>query len=188
MKVRLDVLFVVALGGMALAAPVRAQCLEKAVQSVVSDFRQANLWPYPYVGADRQAVPAFFGPMVQNGWRRQNLLADHHFKPDSGALNAPGEKMVRWIVNEAPSQHRAVFVRRAETADGTKARLTAVEQFAAKVSIDGTVPPIVETMVRPAGYPADWPNAKDATISRKWPINVPNNIYLPEPSQGTSGK
>jgi hypothetical protein len=183
MKVRLDVLIVVALAGTLLAAPARAQCLEKAVQSVVSDFRQANLWPYPYVCADREAVPPSFAIMVQNGWRRQNLLAEQHFKSDGGELNAAGEKMVRWIVNEAPTQHRAIFVRRTETPEGTKARLAAVEQFAAKVSMDGTVPSILETNIRSAGYPADWPNAKDSTISRKWPINVPNNIYLPEPNK-----
>lgn len=179
MKVRLDVLLMVGLLGLILAAPARAQCLERVVQSVVSDFRQANQWPYPYVCEDRLAVPAPFAVMVENGWRRQNLLADHHFKNDTGELNAAGEKMVRWIVNEAPTQHRAIFVRRADTVNTTKSRLAAVEKFAAKASYDGTVPPIAETSIRPAGYPADWPNAKDATISRKWPINVPTNVYIP---------
>jgi hypothetical protein len=179
MKVRLDVLFMVGLLGLLLAAPARAQCLERVVQSVVSDFRQANQWPYPYLGEDRQAVPAPFAIMVENGWRRQNLLADHHFKNETDELNAAGEKMVRWILNEAPAQHRAIFVRRGDTVNATKSRLAAVEKFAAKASYDGTVPPITETTIRPAGYPADWPNAKDVTISRKWPINVPTNIYIP---------
>jgi len=178
MKRRLEVCLLLLLAGIASTAPARAQCLETIVRSIADDYRQANWWPYPYVCPDRQAVVAPLQIMIDNGWRRQNLVADQHFKGKKGELNAAGERMIRWIVLEAPQHHRTIFVRRADTEEETAARIAAVQHFAAKASTDGNVPPVLETTVSPAGRPADWPNPRDSSISRKYPIAVPNN-YLP---------
>ncbi len=178
MKRRLEVSLLLLLAGIASATPARAQCLETIVRSIADDYRQANAWPYPYVCPDRQAVVAPFEIMIDNGWRRQNLVADQHFKGKKGELSPGGERMIRWIVQEAPRHHRTIFVRRADTEEETAARVAAVQHFAAKVSTDGNVPQVLETTVSPAGHPADWPNPRDSSISRKYPITVPNN-YLP---------
>jgi len=184
MKRRLEVSVLFLLAGIASAVPARAQCLETLARSIADDYRQANRWPFPYVCPDRQAVAAPFQIMIDNGWRRQNLVADQHFKGKKGELSAAGERMIRWIVQEAPRQHRTIFVRRADTEEETAARMAAVQQFAIKVSSDGNVPPVLETTVSPAGHPADWPNPRDSSISRKYPITVPNN-YLPHSDEKT---
>ncbi len=149
------------------------------MHQIANDWRTSNNWPYPYVCPDRAAALEPYGVMIQNAWQRQTLLGDHHFKPKTGELNAPGEKMVRWIADEAPAGHRAIYVRRGETAEETAARMVSVRQMVARISPESSSVPVVESSARPLGYPSGWPTAKDTTISPKWPISVPTNIYLP---------
>ncbi len=162
-------------------------CSRPFLEGIVDDFCRHNQWPHPYVCWDRQAIQAPFAAMIHNGWRRQNLLADHHFKDKSGQLTEAGESTVRWLVTEAPAQHRTIYVRRAATPELTSARLDAVQQFAAKVAPDGAAPQVLETHVSPAGYPAAWPPAKGGSVGRTFPVSVPTKIYLPERSSSSSG-
>jgi hypothetical protein len=181
MRVRLDFLTLVVLGGLASAAPAQAQCLERAVESIAKDTCEVNQWPYPYVCPDRAAVRAPFEIMVQNGWRRQNLMGDQFFQEKTGALNDAGQQVVRSIALDSVPQHRQIYVSKAASPEETAARIAAVQKHVEKFSPAGSVPVLATTM-RPTGYPASWPNAKDTTIGRKFPIAVPNNIYLPKVS------
>ena len=70
--------------------------------------------------------------MVSNGWRKQNMLADHHFADESGVLTEAGRMKVRWILTEAPRHHRTIYVHRDEDAEVTAARIDYVQQLAAE--------------------------------------------------------
>lgn len=179
MRVRLDLLTLVALASLAGAAPASGQCLERAVDSIAKDTCEVNQWPYPYLCPDRLAVHAPFAIMVQNGWRRQNLMGDQHFQEKTGALNDTGRQMVRTIAQDENAQHRMIYVSRAATSEETAARIAAVQKHVAQVAPTNKVP-VNETTLRPAGYPVGWPSNKDTSISRKFPISVPSNIYLPK--------
>jgi hypothetical protein len=150
------------------------------LRAVVRDFQEVNQWPCPYVCWDREAVRAPFPPMVQNGWRRQNVLADCHFTANSAELSPAGQHKVRWILTEAPVEHRTIFVRRTDTPEQTSARINAVREYAAKAVSDVDPPNILETYLSPAGYPAGWPGGKDDSLSRRFQPHVPDKIYLPE--------
>lgn len=164
----------------ALAAILSQSARGEVFKALVRDFREVNQWPCPYNCWDREAATAPLPAMIQNGWRRQNLLADGHFTANSGELSPTGQYKVRWIVTEAPIQHRMIYVRRAETPEQTAARITAIRNYASKVAPDAEPPSILETHLSPAGYPAGWPGAKDDSIARKFQTHMPENLYLPE--------
>jgi hypothetical protein len=124
--------------------------------------------------------------MIENAWRRQNLLAESHFTADN-SLSPAGQKKVRWILTQAPTQHRTIYVRRGETAEETVARVNSIRQYAVKALPDVPPPNVLETHISPAGYPAGWPGAKDETLLRKFQPSVPSNLYLPDRGASSSG-
>src|SRR5690606_31767834 len=75
--------------------------------------RQINrAWPYPHVCPDREWAMAPFETMVQNGWRRQNLLGAHHFDEETRRLTPAGELKVQWTMTQTPPQYRQIYVER----------------------------------------------------------------------------
>jgi hypothetical protein len=184
---RFAVAFLAVVAGVASANaqdPRSCQYPRGFFEYIADETRQNNRWPYPYSYADRQAEQEPFAIMVQNGWRRQNLLADHYFQEKTGQLTEAGQAVIRRIANEAPAPHRTIYVRKGQTPEQTAARINAVQQYAAKAAVDGNVPPIVETSISPAGYPAGWPPVREGAVSRKFQVWVPDKIYLPESSTG----
>jgi hypothetical protein len=164
------------------------QCSGGLFGYLVRGFSENNQWPYPYYCPDRKAVVDPFQVMSQNGWRRQNLLADQHFQETGGKLNEAGQAMVRRIVIDSATRPHPIYVHRGQNADETAARMTAVQQFAAKIATDGGVPPVLATNLDPAGYPAGWPpNREGANVSRRFEPWMPDKIYLPDPDQQQSG-
>ncbi len=117
-------------------------------------YRQNVQWPWPYVCPDREAARAPFATMVQNGWRRQNLLGAHHFTPDGEQLTTAGELKVRWILTQAPPIRRDVFVERAVDPTVTSNRVAAARQYGQEVSVNGVTPVVEETYLMCEGRPA----------------------------------
>lgn len=182
--------FIAVLAGIASANAQQPPCCQSDrpfLEYLAEETRQNNRWPYPYFCADRQAEREPYEIMVQNGWRRQNLLADHYFQEKTGELTEPGQAAVRRIANEVPAPHRTIYVHKGQTPQQTAARIKAVQQYAAKVAADGNVPPILETNVSPAGYPAGWPPVREGAVSRRFQVWVPEKIYLPDPTSNSGG-
>lgn len=182
MRVRCVSMVVIMLVGLATAVPVQAQSLcdsfRAFADSVVRDFKRNNCWPEPFVRPDRQAVRAPFGVMVHNGWRRQNMLGDHHFKEQSAALNEAGEIKVRWIMTQAPPHHRTIYVHRGNTADETSARVEAVQQVAMGFAEGDQLPAVAVTNIDATG----WPATNVDMIQRAWVQSSPEP-RLPTPQQ-----
>lgn len=151
MSIRWMSLLAVTLGGLWCAVPAHGQILE----SMARDTKRNNCWPQPFVCPDRQAVRAPFVVMVNNGWRRQNILGDYHFESETGELTEAGKLKVRWILTQAPQQHRVVFVSRAQSPAETSARIDSVEQLAVQFTPPGQEPAVMETHLTAAGWPAD---------------------------------
>ena len=156
-----------------------ANWLTAIPESIARDFKRRNCWPRPFSGPDRDAVQAPFTVMVANGWMRQNTLGDHHFLPETGELTEAGKLKVQWIVREAPSQHRAIFVYRSIDAQETQARMNAVAQLAAELAVDGSAPPpVLASNAAPSGWPAERVDA----VGRKFQATTPDP-RLPEPQR-----
>jgi hypothetical protein len=120
--------------------------------------------------------------MVNNGWRRQNLLGVHHFNPVTNQLTAAGELRVQWIMTQAPPERRDIFVERALDADANSQRLAAVRDYATKVTIDGRMPQVQESHLVSEGRPAAVVDAVNVNFMKAMPAPV-----LPDPSANSSG-
>jgi hypothetical protein len=160
--------------------PAYADWLCDFFQSIPQDTKRRNCWPQPFTCPDRQATRTPFAIEVANGWRRQNLLGDHYFEPNSGELTEAGRLKVHWIVFEAPAQHRVIFVHNANTAEETAARMNTVHAYAAKIMPQGELPSISETRISDEGWPADHVEV----ISRKYQSTTPAP-RLPANTSGT---
>jgi hypothetical protein len=184
MKVRLASAVSVVLLAIVWAAPVRADCPPvQWAKNAWRDFKRNNCWPKPFDEPDRQTVRAPFAIMVQNGWRRQNLLGDYHFEMDTGKLTPAGEEKVRWILLEAPEQHRTIYVGRGRTAAETAARVDAVEKLIPHILPEGQPPAVLETNLKPHGWSADRVDA----IGRKFDSSTPEP-RLPTSAKGGESK
>jgi len=162
-----------------------ARCRGGFLESIAQDYAERNHWPMPYVCPDREAVRAPFALMVHNGWRRQNMLCDEHFKEGTAELTEAGRLKVQRIMTEVPAPHRTIYVRRAESPEVTAARIQAVYDLAAKFSPDGSPPVVQETTVAPAGWSAERVDA----VTRKFQTAVPvPQLPPPQSNQGTSNQ
>ena len=147
---------------------------------IVTDTKRRNCWPDPFLCPDRATVCAPFAIMVANGWRRQNMLGEFHFQPETGQLTEAGRLKVRWILTSGPREHRLVYVHMADTSNETSARVAAVLNWAAQIA-PNDVPPVLTTSISDDGWPADQVDL----IGRKFQALTP----LPRlpASTGTSG-
>lgn len=179
MTVRRVSFFLICLGGLAYVVPAEARPVAQFVRNAARDFKRNNCWPEPFLCPDRQSVRAPLGLMVHNGWLRQNMIADHHFQEGSSQLTEAGERKVRWIINQAPKHHRAIFVHTAETAEETAARIDVVQQLAIRLLPEGELPPVMQTNLDAGGWPAERVDA----IDRKFRDTTPDP-RLPELQSG----
>ncbi len=163
--------------------PLSADWLCDFFNSVARDTKRRNCWPAPFACPDRQTVRAPFAIMVNNGWRRQNMLGDFYFEPTTGQLTEAGKLKIRWIVFEAPEQHREIYVHIGQTSEETQARLATATAEAASLAPQGQVPHVMQTSISDGGSPAD----RVDLIERKYQSSMPIP-RLPAPtSQSGSG-
>ncbi len=173
---------------LAAANSAHAQWLGGFWQRMKDGFHKSNDWPKPYVFKDREAVAAPMIMMVNNGWRRQNLLCEYHFEDDSMKLTSAGDLKVRWILTQAPAGRRVVFVQRGDRPAITAARVEAVQKLGLDILPNGELPDIVETNMETPGRPAQ----EVDTISVAWggtmPVpRLPNRSGVAASGQNSSG-
>jgi hypothetical protein len=163
----LAVAVVAALG--VLATSAHAVWVDDGVHYVKRGYRQNKVWPWPYVCADRIAVREPFCLMVNNGWRRQNLLGPHHFTENSVKLTSAGELRIRWIMTQAPGERRTIFIERDVNPAVTAERLATARDYASQVSTDGQIAQVVETHLISEGRPASVVDATNVRFQESLP-------------------
>lgn len=122
---------------LASAAPTQGFWLGEFYCYLEARREENNKWPAQYVESDRANAKAPFDIMVQNGWRRQNLLGSHHFNEDGTQLTQAGKLRVQWILTQAPEQHRQVFIERSFVEGVAATRSATVSEFAAQITSGG---------------------------------------------------
>ncbi|HEY4759778.1 MAG TPA: hypothetical protein VIH42_04285 [Thermoguttaceae bacterium] len=151
------------------AIPTSADWLCDFINSVARDTKRRNCWPNPFVCPDRQVTRMPLAIMVENGWRRQNMLGDFHFEKKTGKLTEAGQLKIRWIIYEAPAQHRSIFVHIGQTNEETDARLESTQEYVASLVPHDEMPPIMQTTISDSGSPAD----RVEMIDRKYQSSMP---------------
>lgn len=173
-------LALVAMAGLVTAVPVQAdEPVRTFLHNMCRDFKRNNCWYDTFAPDDRAAQRAPFGTMVANGWRMQNTLDDYYFQEDTAVLTEAGLIKVQQIVLYTSPGYRAIFVHRTSDPQMTADRIQNVQQAAAKFAMDGEVPMVVETAIRPRGMPAEYIN----DIYSRYRATTPNPRY---PSTGSS--
>lgn len=142
------------------------------VDYVRSGYHHNVVWPWPYICPDRMAVREPFAIMVDNGWRRQNLLGPHHFNAESNELTTAGELRVQWIMTQAPANYRTVFVERSLDPEATERRLATVHDYATQVIADGQSPLVFDTHLISEGRPAAVVDATNVRFQESTPPPV----------------
>jgi hypothetical protein len=94
-------------------------------------------------------------------------------------LTEAGKLKIRWIIIEAPEQHREVYVHIGQTNDETQARLATVTAQAASLAPQGEMPSIMQTSISDESYPADRTNRLNNLYKSMNGVQVP---YLPPPN------
>lgn len=169
----------VLLSGLALVVvsqPLEANRFTEFCSRVKRDYHRNNCWPEPFNRPDRLHVQRSLAAATAAGWRRQNLLGDHHFTPDSSTLTTAGELKVRLILTQSPPQYRTVFVQRGPSRDVTAARLDAVEQWTSRQLPAGMVADVQESHLMVEGTPASTVDSINVRFHESQPIP-----QLPEP-------
>lgn len=164
-----------------VAPSIPAVFVDDAAHYVKSNYCANQQWPWPYQCPDRIAVREPFCLMVNNGWRRQNLIGHHYFKPETNELTTAGELRVQWIVSQAPPDRRSIFVERTLSPEVNSQRLAAVRDYAARVAVDGQVPQVDETYLISEGRPAAIVDATNMRFMESMPAPV-----LPAATSGVS--
>jgi hypothetical protein len=180
---RRSLLSIVALwGALQFVQSADAEWFEDTYHNIKLGYHRNEAWPFPFICPDRAAVREPFRLMVDNGWRRQNLLGQHHFNSETNRLTTAGELRVHWIMTQAPPERRSVFVERAASPEVTAQRLAVARDYAAQVSIDGQEPQTFESHLVSEGRPA---SIVDATNVRFYESMRPP--VLPPPIGGYTG-
>ena len=117
-------------------------------------YHAAHYWPLPYCCEDRESVRQLIAAQEDAGWVSETTLYDYHFDPDSQQLNKSGQLHVRWILENAPSHRRTVFVQAADNNAGSQLRMANVQsELSEMVPID-SIPPVSLRVCRTLGRPA----------------------------------
>jgi hypothetical protein len=130
-------LHLVALSSLALVSSVSALQAGDFWTRFKADWHRNNAWPQPFIAADRAAVCEYFAIQTNNGWRLQNTIGDAYFDPATQELTLAGQHKVKWIVTQAPTHRRAVFVLANESQEITQLRLASVENAVARFKLHG---------------------------------------------------
>jgi hypothetical protein len=156
----------------AFTQQVHAVCCDDTAMYVKQGYRANQMWPWPYVCPDRVAVREPFCLMVNNGWRRENLLGSHHFIPETNQLNAAGQLRVQWIMTQAPPDRRNIFVERSLDQSITNQRIAAAQEYAAQVALDGRPAQVSQTHLVSEGRPATLVDFTNTKFQQSMPVPV----------------
>ena len=136
---------------------------------VERDAHRNKMWPQAFTPLDQRAAEAPFATMAAKGWQRQNLIGDHHFTEDSAKLTEAGQLRVRWILTQAPLEHRTLYIERGASAQLTAARVDATQQAAIAVLPRGELPQVLVSEMATRGWPAEQVDG----IGRKYQETIP---------------
>ncbi|MHC4875064.1 MAG: hypothetical protein ACYTGL_01115 [Planctomycetota bacterium] len=117
-------------------------------------FHAAHYWPYPYVCEDRQSVHEYINAQEDNGWQNATTLYEYHFNNDNQELNRSGLMQLQWILRNAPSHRRMVYVQAANDVTASNYRLANVQAEISEMVGLENAPPVALRVTSPLGRPA----------------------------------
>lgn len=151
-----------ALGGVSLAGDFIERCK--------LDWHRNNMWPQPFIQSDRVSVCEPFAIQTNNGWRLQNTIGDAYFDPNTSELTVAGQSKVKWIVQQAPTSRRTVFVLMSEDREVTNARVRSVQQATERYTIKGPPAEVLLTDRDVIGGSGEYYDSVDRALKGSVPV------------------
>lgn len=148
-------------------------------QPFVHRYHAAHYWPHPYNCWDQQSVYGIVQTHVDNGWVLQTTLYEYHFDEETSELNDAGLTHLRWILENAPPQHRVCWVQTGPNREISNLRLNAVELAAAEMVGSENVPPVMLRVDSPTGRPAQYIDQQQRSFLGSMPEPRINYEALP---------
>lgn len=121
-------------------------------QSCEEAYYQNSIWPRQYIGPSRRAICQSTALMINNGWRRHNILSSFHFDANTGELSEAGRLKIEWILTQSAPNRRTIYIERTSSQERTAERIEAVQEVASILSAGAA--DVQETYVRDHGHPA----------------------------------
>lgn len=118
------------------------------------DYLQNAMWPSQYIAPARRSVYAPFATMVQNGWRRQNLIGTRYFDKETGNLTEAGQLKTHWVLTQAPISRRQLFIEQDYDAEKMGHQTESLRDFAGLVDPTAEEVAITPIPIRDRGRPA----------------------------------
>lgn len=119
------------------------------------DIHRNNSWPEPFPAPDRAATRAPFGLMAAKGWQLNCTLSDQDFDAETHVVNRTGAAKIQTVLRNASQERRAVYVLVGRDKEATAARVDSVQREIAGKILDGPMPPVMITDLRPETTPAE---------------------------------
>lgn len=142
-------------------------------------YRQNVQWPCPYIQPARRSIHSAFDMVINNGWRRQNLLGDYHFSKETNQLTEAGRLKVHWILTQTPTHRRNVYVQRGTDEAQTAMRVASVHTMTAGIHPSTGPASVLDTHIVAEGHPAGSVDATFVGYAANKPVPV-----LPKASPG----
>jgi hypothetical protein len=150
-----------------------------------TDWHRNNMWPHPFIMADRAAVCEPFAIQMNNGWRLQNTIGEAYFDPATQELTIAGQAKVKWIVQQAPISRRTVYVLIGEAEETTNARINAVQQAVGRFTIKGPPAAVLPTDRDITGGSGEYYDSVDRALKSSVP--APRLPAAPAGGGGAAG-
>ncbi|HID24346.1 MAG TPA: hypothetical protein EYP14_18360 [Planctomycetaceae bacterium] len=149
-------------------------------------FHGAHYWPYPYNHEDRFMVRELIRRQVANGWVVATTLYDYHFDPDTDRLSRSGRIRLRWILENAPTSRRVVFVQAGERKAASQSRLESVKKEMVRMVGSDEIPPVMLRVTSPLARPAKEVRAiRDAELQSQPEPRITDPINSGSSGEGT---
>lgn len=145
-------------------------------------FHYNLIWPNQYIQPSRRGICQAYATMVNNGWRRNNLMGSYHFESsEKQELSEAGRRKAQWILTQAPPNRRTIFIERAADDVRTAERVQALQDYAANSVPNSAPADVQESHLRLEGHSA---GAVDAVFTGFSQNQLPP--VLPESGEGGS--
>ncbi|MBD3674504.1 MAG: hypothetical protein HUJ26_13360 [Planctomycetaceae bacterium] len=121
---------------------------------MIHRFHAAHYWPYPYNIWAQNNVRNMIEVHQQKGWQDATTLYNYHFSADTNELTDAGVLHLKWILQNAPSQYRTLYLQTSEKAGANDLRMAEVAQIASRLTAGQQTPEVVFRNTTPYGRPA----------------------------------
>lgn len=123
-------------------------------QQCCHEYYASHYWPYPYICEDRRYVNSLSQSQINNGWMTETTLYSYHFNEETNELTDAGRLHLQWILQDAPPEHRMVWVQTAPSKDVAAIQLASVRAAAVEMVGEENLPGISHRVTTPTGRPA----------------------------------